>query len=427
MTLRGVLSGRSGSIVPGGDEVVDAVALIALTMIGIVGFRPAYGGHGYLAAGAAGVVIGRTAQPRRPAGQAAALAVVAASLLAFLLLGGVVSQTGTRQPAGAPHGRRRGGLRLAATADHRAAGRPHRGAARAALPARPVQRGGRARARPPHQDRACCPPRRRPPWSRCPSCSARRSRPPPCSRGPVRRGALAWAAVRQQRGAGAGGHLGRQRPWQRIGAAVARARRGRRGRRRSSARTCQARTRTSASCSTSSRRSTSAAYPSPLAGFRDYTQDVPAGLSVYARNCSPPTGCRRAAWSASRRWTPMTGSPGASPTRRPRASSFGGFQRVGALLPAAVPGPTRTATITIQPAYEQPWLPDLADTTGFTFSGGPGPPVPPPRCRFNVATTTGIIPGGVPCRCATRSAPRRAAPRRCHARAAAPAGAPTRR
>ena len=27
-------------------------------MIGIVGFRPAYGGHGYLIAGAAGVVLG---------------------------------------------------------------------------------------------------------------------------------------------------------------------------------------------------------------------------------------------------------------------------------------------------------------------------------------------------------------------------------
>ena len=42
-----------GSIVPGSDEVVDAGALMVLTMVGIVGFRPAYGGHGYLAVGAA--------------------------------------------------------------------------------------------------------------------------------------------------------------------------------------------------------------------------------------------------------------------------------------------------------------------------------------------------------------------------------------
>ena len=35
-------------------------------------------------------------------------------------------------------------------------------------------------------------------------------------------------------------------------------------------------------------------------------------------------------------------------------------------------GPTRTATITVEPAYAQPWLPDLADTTGFGFTGPGG-------------------------------------------------------
>src|SRR5690348_14134418 len=44
----------ASSVLPGRDEVVDALALTALTMIGIVGFRPAYGGYGYLTAGAVG-------------------------------------------------------------------------------------------------------------------------------------------------------------------------------------------------------------------------------------------------------------------------------------------------------------------------------------------------------------------------------------
>src|SRR6202012_4911432 len=55
-----------GSVVPGGDEVVDAVALIVLTMVGIVGFRPAYGGHSYLALGRARGGVGALPRPLRP-------------------------------------------------------------------------------------------------------------------------------------------------------------------------------------------------------------------------------------------------------------------------------------------------------------------------------------------------------------------------
>ena len=139
---------------PGRDEVVDAVALVVLTMIGIVGFRPAYGGHGYLAAGAAGVVLGLLLSHAGQRARVPLLAVVAVSVLAFLLFGGVISQTGT---VSLPVLRTVANAAVSgwtAAADHRPAGRPHRRAARAALPARPVQRRGRARARPPHQRRA---------------------------------------------------------------------------------------------------------------------------------------------------------------------------------------------------------------------------------------------------------------------------------
>jgi len=86
---------KTHSVSPGRDELVDALALLALTMIGVVGFRPAYGGHGYLAAGAAGIVIGLLLSYACRRAGLPLLAVVSASVLAFLLLGGVVSQTGT--------------------------------------------------------------------------------------------------------------------------------------------------------------------------------------------------------------------------------------------------------------------------------------------------------------------------------------------
>ena len=83
------------SVAPGRDELIDAGALVVLTMIGIAGFRPAYGGHGYLAAGAAGVLLGLLLSHAGQRARLPLLAVVAASIFAFLAFGGVISQTGT--------------------------------------------------------------------------------------------------------------------------------------------------------------------------------------------------------------------------------------------------------------------------------------------------------------------------------------------
>src|ERR1700733_12897462 len=82
-------------IAPGRDELIDALALLALTMIGIVGFRPAYGGHGYLAVGAVGIVAGLLLSHAGQRARLPLLAVVAVSALAFLLFGCVISQPGT--------------------------------------------------------------------------------------------------------------------------------------------------------------------------------------------------------------------------------------------------------------------------------------------------------------------------------------------
>ena len=380
-------------VIPGRDEVVDFAAIVALTMIGIVGFRPAYGGHGYLVAGAAGVLLGLLLSHVGERAKVPLVAVVAVSVLAFLLFGGVVSQTGTVSlpvlkmvanvavsgwtqllTTARPVGRTAGLLVLpyllglfSGVAGHALARRTRLAVAPAAAPAAVV------------------------------ALSILFGAAQPTAA--VLQGAgfaavvLAWAAARQQRGAAVRTTLGRQRPWQRIGAAAAVLAVAAAGATVIGPHLPGARAHQRVVLYVAPPFDVSA-YPSPLAGFRDYTQDVPAGLSVYAEELLATTGLP----AGSRvRIAAMDAYDGLSwgVANAAAGSSFSGYQRVGALLPGAIPGPTRTATITIQPAYDQPWLPDLADTTGFSFTGA-GSAQAAAAFRFNVATTTGIIPDGVP-------------------------------
>jgi hypothetical protein len=396
------------AIAPGRDEVIDALALLALTMIGIVGFRPAYGGHGYLAAGAVGVLLGLLLSHAGERARLPLIGVVTASILAFLLFGGVVSQTGTASLAtlqSIASASVSGWQQLLTTA--RPVGRT------AGLLALPYLLGlfsgvaGHALAR---RTATVLLPAAAPALVVGLSILFGAAQPTAA----VLQGAgfavlaLAWAAVRQQRGAGQSGTIGRQRPWHRLGAAAAVL--GVAG----------------AGATVIGPHLPGAgahqrvvlyvvppfdvsAYPSPLAGFRDYTQDVPPSVSVYAKElfatAGLPPGSRvriaamdtydGLAWGVANAASSLSSS--SSPSSP--SSSFGGFQRVGALLPGAIGGPTRTATITIEPGYDQPWLPDLADTTGFAFTSpavGGGAAAAQSALRFNVATTTGIIPGGVP-------------------------------
>jgi hypothetical protein len=383
--------------VPGRDEALDALALIVLTMIGIVGFRPAYGGHGYLAAGAAGVLLGLLLSHAGQRTRMPLLAVVAASILAFLLFGGVISQTGTvslpvlRSVAGTavsgwqqllttarPVGRTAGLLVLpyllglfSGVAGYALARRT----ALAALPAAPP--------------------------AVVVALSILFGAAQPAAA--VLQGAgfaavtLAWAAVRQQRGARSLGTIGRQRPWQRIGAAAAVLAVAAAGAAVIGPHLPGAHAHQRVVLYVQPPFDVTA-YPSPLAGFRDYTKDVPASLSVYGKELLATSGLPAGslvriaamdtydglAWGVAN----AAASTGTGP-------SFGGFQRVGAVLPGTVAGPARTAVITVQGAYDLPWLPDLAGTTGITFAGADAGDMQA-ALRFNLATTTGIIPAGVP-------------------------------
>jgi Transglutaminase-like superfamily len=434
------------SVSPGRDELIDALALLALTMIGVVGFRPAYGGHGYLIAGAAGVVVGLLLSHAGQRAKLPLITVVAASVLAFLLLGGVVSGTGTVSlptlqtimdavvsgwqqllTTARPVGKTAGLLALpyllglfSGVAGHALARRTRAVLLPAAAPAVVV------------------------------ALSILFGAPQPVDALLQGAGfaalALAWAAVRQERGAGRRTTIGRQQPWQRAGAgalvlAVAGAGAAVIGPHLPGA--------------GAHKRVVLAVvppfdvsqYPSPLAAFRDYTKDVPPSVSVYGKQLLATTGLTGGTLvriAAMDHYDGLAwGVTNAAPVGPAPAGTFGGFQRVGAQLPGARPGPAETATITVEPAYDQPWLPDLAGTTAFGFASAAGAAANPSGCpassgapaaspsaaaalRYNVTTSTGIIPDGVPCGLTytVSYAPPAAAPSPATLASDAPAGTP---
>jgi Transglutaminase-like superfamily len=378
-------------IAPGRDELIDAGALVVLTMIGITGFRPAYGGHGYLAAGAAGVLLGLLLSYAGQRARLPLLAVVAASSVAFLAFGGVISETGTLSlptlqtitgtavsgwqqllTTARPVGRTAGLLVLpyllgmvSAVAGHALARRTATVLLPAAAPAVVVVLSilfGAAQ----------------------PADAALQG-------AGFAAAALAWAAVRQERGTSGQATIGRQRPWQRIGAgaavlAVAGAGATVLGPHLPGA--------------GAHRRVVLAvvppfnidAYPSPLASYRDYTTVAPPAISVFGKlllstTLPAKTVVRIAAMDTydGLAW----GAANAS-----AVGAFGGFQRVGPTLPGAPAGAARTATITTSDYYKLPWLPDVAGTASFSF-GAAGSQAAA-GLRYNVATATGIIPSDVP-------------------------------
>lgn len=390
-------------IAPGRDELTDACALVVLTMIGIAGFRPAYGGYGYLAAGAAGVLLGLLLSHVGQRASLPLLAVVAASSLAFLAFGGVASQTGTVSlptlqaitstavsgwqqllTTARPVGRTAGLLVLpyllgmfSGVAGHALARRTATVLLPAAAPAVVV------------------------------ALSILFGAPQPADAALQGAGfaaaALAWAAVRQDRGTGRQATIGRQRPWQRIGAGAA------------------VLTVAGAGATVLGPHLPGAgahqrvvlatvppfnidAYPSPLASFRDYTTVAPPAISVFDKKLlsttlPPKTRVRIAAMDTydGLSWGVANVSA---------AGAFGGFQRVGTLLPGAAEasgtsgaaaGTAQTATITTTANYQLPWLPDVAGTTGFSFgaSAAAGSQAAD-ELRYNAATATAIIPDTVP-------------------------------
>jgi Transglutaminase-like superfamily len=376
---------------PGRDELIDVGALVVLTMIGITGFRPAYGGYGYLAAGAAGVLLGLLLSHAGQRIRLPLLAVVAASILAFLAFGGVISHTGT---VSLPTLQTITSTSVSGWQQLLTTARPVGGTA--GLLVLPYLLGmfsgvaGYALAR---RTATVLVPATAPAVVVALSILFGASQPADAALqgAGFTAAALAWAAVRQERGNSRQATIGRQRPWQRIGSGAA-----------VLAVACAGATVIGPHLpgAGAHRRVVLAAvppfnidaYPSPLAGYRDYTTVAPPAISVYSKELlsttlPAKTRVRIAAMDTydGLAWDVANASA---------AGAFSGFQRVGVLLPGAPADAAETAIITTTANYKLPWLPDVAGTSGFSF--GTAGSQSAAELRYNAATATGIIPNEVP-------------------------------
>ncbi len=384
-------------LLPGREESIDALVLIALTIIGLVGFRGAYGGDDYLLVGAAGVVLGIGLSHIGHRTRLPVLLVAALSSLAFLLLAGLVPQA-TRGAIPSLPGIRAvltvsvaGWKQLLTTArpvgstahllvlpyllgvtsgvaGHSLARRTSRPMLPAAVPALVVALSILFGAT--HATAAAL------------------------QGAAFTAIALAWAALRQRRGGDQVTVIGRQRPWQRAGAAAA----------------VLAVAGTGASVIGPRLPGADAhqrvvlhvvpplhliAYPSPLGSFRDYTKDAAPSVSLYSRRLFSTSGLPAGTRVRIAAMDFYDGLVWAAANSAAGTASYAGFQRIGATVPGSPAVAGHPASITIAAAYQLPWLPDLAGASRFSFAGAAGIAAQA-ALRFNVATSTGFIASGLP-------------------------------
>jgi hypothetical protein len=400
---------------PGQDELIDAIAVIALTVIGIVGFHAAYGGTDYLIAGAVGVVLAVGISYLGQRARIPLLGIIALGVLAFALLGGLVSVAlpggpGSSSSGAVPTPQVMHDV-LAAAVD---------GWKQLLTTAEPVGSASHLLVIPFLLGLAS---------GLTAHTLASRTRlvllpaAPPAgvialsilfgaahATAAAAQGAgfaaicLAWAAARQQRGSYRATIIGRQRPWQRIilGVAVLAVAAG------------------GATVIGPRLPGTSAhqrvvltavppfnvySYPSPLAGFRNYTKAAVPGIGLHDQELLSTTGLPPTSRVQIAVMDAYDGIAWGVANAQASSTTFGGFQRVGATLPSggygtAVPaaaGPARAATFTIGTKYPPlPWLPDLPGPTAITFAPGTTGQAAQAAFRFNVATSTGVVPGDVP-------------------------------
>jgi hypothetical protein len=398
--------------VPGRDELIDAIAIIVLTVIGIVGFRAAYGGTDYLIAGAVGVVLAVSISYLGQRARVPLLGIIAIGVLAFALLGGLIS---VALPGGPGSG---SGAVPTPQVVHDVLATAVDGWKQLLTTAEPVGSASHLLVIPFLLGLAS---------GVAAHTLASRTRlvllpaVPPAgvvafsilfgathATAAVLQGAgfaaicLAWAAARQQRGGYRATTIGRQRPWQRIilGVAVLAVAAGGAtviGPRLPGAHAHQRVVLTSVPPFNVD------SYPSPLDGFRNYTKGAVPGVGLYGQELLSTTGLPPDSRVRIAVMDAYDGVAWGVANAQASSTTFGGFQRVGATLPSggygtaapAVTGPVRTATFTIGGKYPLPWLPDLAGATAITFAGMTGQTVQA-AFRFNVATGTGVVPDGVP-------------------------------
>lgn len=358
------------ALIPDLRELIDSAFLLGLITLGLIGFRTTYGGHAYLGLGVAGALLGlllahignRTKQP--------ALLVGALAIVVFLVAGGIAARTdngGSALPTpstmhavvgAAVHGWKQllTSVQPVGSSDHllvipyllgllagvsgfllstRVRWSPAPVAVPAALVALSILFGSSRPAAAVLQGAAFA------------------------------AGAIAWVAVRQHRQAAIGIKIGQQ--WRRPVSAAAVLAVAVAGGYALAPHLPYAQSHARVVLHVQPPFDPSR-YPSPLAGWRVYSQEMPEGLSLYKTQLLNVTGLPA---GDSVRIATMDNYDGlvwgVSNAPAP-GSSFGGFQRVGATLPGGEGGAV-PVTIRLGSAYSGPWIPMVADTRGVHFLG----------------------------------------------------------
>ena len=161
------------------------------------------------------------------------------------------------------------------------------------------------------------------------------------------------------------------------------------GRRRSTARVVAR--------STSSRPIDIAAYPSPLAGFRKYTEPNRRQALRHRpllhghRACRPGTPVRFATLDS---YDGGVVGRGLDRRRRPDSPDPGAaFQQVGERVSARGAGQAGDVQVTVpEGGYADVWLPTVGTVTGVKFAGGPGRPAGVDGCGSTSTPTPRIVP-----------------------------------
>ncbi|MEI2809339.1 MAG: hypothetical protein V9F00_03780 [Nocardioides sp.] len=139
-------------------------------------------------------------------------------------------------------------------------------------------------------------------------------------------------------------------------------------------------------------------YPSPLITFRKYTKGYRAKQDdqyLWDQELFKVTGLREGARMRFAALDSYDGSTWRAADQAPgTAGASGSFQRVGSTIRSGARGRPVEAEVTIGAGYDGVWLPTTGSLTEIDFGGARGESQTD-FFRYNLATSTGVVPSGL--------------------------------
>lgn len=137
-------------------------------------------------------------------------------------------------------------------------------------------------------------------------------------------------------------------------------------------------------------------YPSPLASFRKHTKDYngPPKFRLHDKELLEVTGLPKGTRLRFAGLDSYNGIVfGAANDSGLEAGNGDTFQKVGSVIDNPATGKRVTATVTVRDGYRSVWLPEAGALTGIKL--GKGLEDQTDAFRYNLATDTGVVPGGI--------------------------------